>query len=396
MDNSLKKIISDGISNLSGIFSSSKSSNTALGIDIGSSTIKVVQLKKRNGKAVLDTYGAISLGPYGKQDLGSVTNLPTEDIVKALVDVMRESNITTKTAVIAIPSSSSLIFTISLPGNLSDSQLASIIPIEARKYIPVNISEVTLDWFIIPSESNYYEDNLITVDLNKKDFSLGDSKEKKDEPVVEAKIEVLVVAIHNDIMTRYQDVLTKTAIHTDSYEMEIFSNIRSVLGHDTMPVLLMDFGASKTKLSIIDGGVVRVFHIVNRGSQDLTKNVAQSLGITFEEAEKLKRIVGLDSDNNADVARIIQTSVDYIFSDTNSIVLAYEKKYNKIISKVVLIGGGSLLRGLVDQAVKSLHAEVSLGDPFLKTEAPAFLVPILKNSGPEFAVAIGCALRQLS
>ena len=398
MDNSIKKIITEGISSLSEIFSPNKSTKNALGIDIGSSAIKVVQLKKKNGKAVLETYGAISLGPYGKTEIGSVTNLSTADIAKALIDVVRESNVTNKSAVIAIPSSSSLIFTISLPGNLNDSQLASIIPIEARKYIPVPITEVTLDWFIIPQEASSIEDGIMTLDLSNQQAVQADpTKDPKSQPVApESKVEVLVVAIHNDIMSRYQEVILKTDIQTDSFEMEIFSNIRSVLSHDTAPVLLMDFGASKTKLSIVDGGVVRVFHVVNRGSQDITKNISQSLGVSFDEAEKLKRSVGLDVASNAEVAKIIQTSVDYIFSDTNSIVLAYEKKYNKTVSKIVLVGGGSLLKGLVDQAVKSLHAEISLGDPFSKTETPAFLVPILKDSGPEFAVAIGSALRQLS
>ena len=178
--------------------------------------------------------------------------------------------------------------------------------------------------------------------------------------------------------------------------MEIFSNIRSSFNYDLAPVMFMDFGASKTKLSIVEAGVVRVFHVVNRGSQDISKNISSSLGITFAEAEKLKRSVGLDAGANAEVADIVRLSVDYIFSDTNSVVLAYEKKYNKTISKVIMIGGGSLIRGLMPRAVESLHSEVVYGDPFSKTEAPAFLKQVLELSGPEFSVAVGLALRQLS
>ena len=105
----------------------------------------------------------------------------------------------------------------------------------------------------------------------------------------------------------------------------------------------MDFGASKTKLSIVESGVVRVFHVVNRGSQDITKNISSSLSISFDEAEKLKRSVGLDSAGNAQAADIARLSTDYIFSDTSSVVLAYEKKYNKTISKIIMVGGGSEL-----------------------------------------------------
>jgi len=381
MDKSLKKIISEGLASLSNIIKSSKSTGEAVGIDIGSSSIKVVQLKKKGSKAVLETYGVIALGPYGNSDVGVVTVLKTEDLARALMDVMKESNVTTKQVVIAIPSLSSLIFTITLPSTIDESQLSKIIPIEARKYIPVPIGEVTLDWSVIPSEPEF--------------------KDKKETdttsaPVKDNPTEVLVVAIHNDVLSEYQDLLKKTQLKCDSFEMEIFSNIRSSFSNETAPVILIDFGASKTKVSIIEAGVVRVFHVVNRGSQDISRNIAQSLGIPFPEAEQLKRSVGLDASINRKVENISRLSINYIFTDINSIVFAYEKKYNKTITKVFLAGGGSLLSGLLDAAKENFKAEVVYSDPFSKTEAPAFLEPVLKTSGPEFACAIGLALRQLS
>jgi len=378
MDNSFKKIISEGLKGLSGIFASNKKSDEALGIDIGSSSIKVVQLKKKGGKAILETYGVLALGPYGSTDIGAVTNLGPEEVAKALMDVIKESNVTTKFASISIPSLSSLIFTITLPSKISEKDLPKVIPTEARKYIPVPISEVTLDWFVIPEEAESFE------------------SEDKTKDIVQSKMEVLVVAIHNDTLSRYQEILKKTDLQSDSFEMEIFSNIRSSFGHDLAPVLLIDFGASKTKVSIVESGVVRVFHVVNRGSQDITRNISQSLSIPFGEAEKLKRSVGLDSRIDPKVCDISKLSIDYIFSDINSVVLAFEKKYNKNISKVVMVGGGSLLNGLLERAKESFRVEVVYSNPFLKTEAPAFLAPVLETSGPEFAVAVGLALRQLS
>ena len=383
MDNSLKKILSSGMASLSTIFSSEKSSQSALGIDIGSSAIKVVQLKKKKGKAVLETYGAIALGPYAQVEVGQVTNLQTDDVVKALLDVMKESNVTTRSGVVAIPSSSSLIFTLTLPANVTEDKLAMVVPTEARKYIPVPISEVSLDWFMIPQEALSFENG-------------ATSKEDPGHPAPVPSVEVLVVAIHNDILSRYQEILKKAELHSDSFEMEIFSNIRSAFNHDVAPILLMDFGASKTKLSIVESGIVRVFHVVNRGSQDITKNISQSLSIPFADAEKLKRSVGLDQTSNAQVAEIARLATEYIFSDTNSVVLAYEKKYNKNICKVIFIGGGCLLKGLLERAKENFHVDVVRADPFSKTEAPAFLQGVLEVSGPEFAVAIGLALRSLS
>ncbi len=379
MDTSLKKIISSGLSSLSNIFSSEKSSDSVLGIDIGSSAIKIVQLKKKGGKAILETYGAISLGPYAKTDIGQLTNLKTEDIVLALLDVMKESNTTTMFGIIAIPSSASLILNIVLPANVTEEQLPNIVPIEARKYIPVPISEVSLDWFMIPPQAETYED-----------ININPTK------VLASKVEVLVVAIQNEVLLRYEDIIKKTNIKSNTFELEIFSDIRASFNHDLSPVLLIDFGASKTKISIVESGVVRVYHVVNRGGADITHNVSVALNIDFSEAEKLKRQVGLDHTLNPQVADVIRLSTDYIFSDISSVVLVYEKKYNKTISKIIITGGGSLMKGILSYATAAFHTEVIYSDPFEKVEAPAFLEPVLKVSGPEFSVAVGLALRQLS
>ena len=381
MDNPLKNIISSISASFSNLFSSDKSTKSIIGVDIGSSAIKIVQLKKKGGKAILETYGAIALGPYANTDIGQVTNLQIGDIVRALLDLIKEANVTVRTGVVAIPSSSSLIFTLLLPDNIAEDKLASVIPLEARKYIPVPISEVTLDWSILPKETLSSENNNL--------------KESDSNKLPDLKTEVLVVAIHNDILTRYREILTKTEIHSDSFEMEVFSNIRSSFYHDLAPILLMDFGASKTKISIIEEGAVHVFHVVNRGGADITKNISSSLGISFVEAEKIKREVGLDMNINREVADIVKLSVEYILADANSIVFAYQKKYNKNISKVILAGGGSLIKGLIDKSTSNFHTEVVYSNPFSKIEAPAFLSPILEVSGPEFSVAVGLALRQL-
>jgi type IV pilus assembly protein PilM len=382
MDNSLKKIISSGLSSLSNIFSSDKGSVSVLGVDIGSSSVKLVQLKTKRGKAILETYGSVSLGPYGSVPVGQVTNLPPESIAQAIIDLLKECNATTRFGVVAIPSSSSLIFTISLPGKVTESDLATIVPTEARKYIPVPISEITLDWFMIPREATAFAGANL-------DASTA------TPATTEPKVEVLVVAIHNETLSRYQDILKQSELQSDSFEMEIFGNIRSSFEHDVAPVLLMDFGASKTKLCIVEAGIVRVFHVVNRGSQDITHNISASLNIPFEEAEALKRSVGLNESANPEVASIVKLSTDYIFADTNSVVLAYEKKYNVTISKIILSGGGSMLGGLVESTSAVFNRDVVLSNPFSKVEAPAFLDPILQNIAPEFAIAVGVALRNL-
>ncbi len=362
----------------------SKESESVLGIDIGTSSIKIVQLRRVKGRAILETYGELSLGPYANLGIGAATSLPTDKIVEALGDLLREKevNVTARVCGIAIPFSSSLMSVIELPA-VSEKQLAQMVPIEARKYIPVPITEVSLDWSVIPKDVHPESGvNQATLDAMGKPLP--------------PKVEVLIVALHNDTITRYKDVVAKSALTASFFEIEIFSTIRSVLDQEVTPVMILDMGAMSTKLYIIERGILRGSHTINRGSQAITTALSKSLGISANDAEILKREKGLlGVANGIGVRDIIITTLDYIFSEANRIVLTYQKKYNKNVSKVLLVGGGSALKGLSDVAKASFQTEVLAGDPFSKVVTPAFLEQILRETGPEFAVSVGVALRKL-
>ncbi len=375
MDNPFKKIFSD----LKTQFSNSQSGGSVVGVDIGTSSIKVVQLKKKGGKAILETYGALALGPYASLDVGTVTNLPVDKISTALKDLVRESNVTTRDAGFSIPSTSSLIFVIELPETVPENQFETVVPTEARKYIPVPVAEVMLDYWVIP----------------KKEESLMDPMKPVQEPGSQ-KTEVLVAAIHNDSISRYKDVVKSTDLSSGFFEIEVFSGIRSTFGHELSPVLIMDFGASHTKVAIVEYGIVKAFHIINRGSQDITSALSKSLSVPFAKAEEMKREFGLyGSSLDRNVAEITKLSVEYILNETGSAIASYEQKYNKTVSKVILSGGGAMLKGFFEAARSRFACEVIVGNPFGKVEAPAFLEHVLETTGPEFAIAIGLALRKL-
>jgi len=356
-----------------------KPGGSVLGIDIGATSIKVVQLRKDQGVAVLETYGELSLGPYADLEIGQTVQPSVDQAGGALADLLKEANTTTKDSGVSIPFSSSLISVIQMP-KLEEKQLAKMIPIEARKYIPVPIAEVTLDWFIIPEEERVesYE---------------SEEKEKKD---ADSKTNVLHVAIHNEVLSQYRDIMKKADVEATFFEIEIFSTIRSILGRNLKPTMVLDIGAAATKLFIVEYGIVKMSHIINRGSQNITRTVGQSLGLSLTKAEELKREVGLlGSENHKEAGEAALLVLGDIFAEINRVLLQYEKKNNKNVGQVYLTGGGSVLKGMLEFAAKNLETEVLLGDPFAKLESPAFLEDVLKEVGPEFAVAIGLALRKL-
>lgn len=354
--------------------------DSVVGIDIGSSAIKVVELKKKKGRAVLETYGSIALGTYAGLAVGQNTNLPTVKIVEALKEVLKQAAVSTTNVVFAIPVQSSLIFNLDLPGQIRESEMGVTVATEARKYIPVPITEVSLDWFVLPQK-----------ELSFKEANDPDSPQTPTE-----KNRVLVVATQNEAVSKYRAVATECNLHVDFFEIEVFSSLRSNFEHELSLTLLIDLGASRTRLSLVEFGIVHGYHTVNRGGADITSSIAQTMSITFAEAEKMKKEIGLFGDEaNKNLSDTIKTHIDYILSETNNVLLGYEKKYNRTISKVILTGGGAVLKGFREIAANNFQVDVVVGHPFEKVQAPAFLEKVLLATGPEFGVALGLALRKL-
>jgi type IV pilus assembly protein PilM len=373
--------ISDIFKNLT----SAKGDGSVLGIDIGSSSVKVVQLRASRGAAILETYGEIALGPYGKQPIGKPVKLPSEQVAAAIKDVMKEANVTARQGGISIPFASSLVTILDLP-KVDAAALKQVIPIEARKYIPVPISEVSLDWFVIPEEEA-------------KDSAFDQLKPKVQKAPGQ---EILLVAIQNETIANFQAITTESGIHVDFFEIEIFSAIRSALAHGIAPVLVVDIGAASAKMYIVERGIVRLTHLVTSGGgAQMTDVLARSMNWEFEKAERVKRERGLvaakaySTEENERINEALLSTLTRLFSEVNKVLLSYGQRYNKNVSRVVLTGGGASLPGLSAEAKRSLNAEVEIADPFSRTEAPAFLTEVLRDIGPGFTVSAGLALRKL-
>jgi len=368
-------------------FSGSGTASSALGVDIGSSAIKIVQLRRERGHAVLETYGEIALGPYAQTEVGRATHLTTGVVARALQDVMKEANVTATAAGVSIPFSASLTSIIELP-KLDHKQLARMIPLEARKYIPANINDVMLDWIIVPNDSD-------------KEWSREKAEAAATGGGKSKKTEVLIVAIHNEELNNFHTIMNEAQLDVGFYELEVFGAMRSSLANTSAPVMIVDMGAATTKVYIVERGIVRLSHLINLGSQDLTLAVSRSLGWTFDRAERMKRELGLmvregsDTEQDTNVQRALLSTLGRIFSDINRVLLSYEKKYGRNVSRMVLAGGGAGLPQLVEYATKTIPIEIVRSQPFQKVQAPAFLDDVLAEVGPEFAVAVGMALRRM-
>lgn len=348
-----------------------KKNTSVLGVDIGSSSLKVVQLRKEHGTAILETYGELALGPYAGVEVGQATNLPAAKITETLTDLLRESNTTSVSAGISIPFSRSLLTLVELPRRADVEEQKTIIELEARKYIPVPVSEVQLDWFILPD--------------------LIPEGEKLPE-----KVRVLLVAVHNDELSLLENVVKGSGLEASFYEIEIFSTIRSVVDEPVKPVLVLDIGASATKVYVVEGGVVALSHSVPEGGQDVTRTIASAHNMPLKKAELLKKEYGFNAVDSAGYSRnTIELVFSRICNEARRVLSQYETSHKKSVSSIVLTGGGGVTKELAAYAQSFFSIEVKIADPFAKAQAPAFMRQVLAAIGPEFAVAVGLALRKL-
>jgi type IV pilus assembly protein PilM len=356
-----------------------KGADAVVGLDIGGSFVKVVQLHKKGNKIILDTYGEIALGPLAGLEVGQAADLPVDKLAEAINELFVEAKVTSHDIVFALPLTSTLLTVIEMP-DLGEAKLKEMIPIEARKYIPTSVSEVALSHWVIPKLVRTYVD--------------PDIEESQKNSVT--KVDVLLAAVRNDILQKYNDLAQKIGAQHLTFEIEIFGTIRSTLGHDASASMILDIGAANTKVVIVEEGIVRSSHLINLGSQDVTAALSQAKGISMLEAEELKREFGLTGDpEDGTIAEITRLSVARIFSEANRVLTRYQHEKRISVAKVVLTGGGALMKGVLDLAQGSFETPVMYGNAFEKVEAPPAITPLLKDAGPEFAVAIGLALRKL-
>lgn len=344
-------------------------SSSVAGIDIGSDAVKVVQLKKSGPRITLETYGELKAERYFEKepspDGGGFLNYRDESIARLLTDLRRDANVTSPRTVFSIPSTVSFITSIQLPF-LRGEELSSAVPYEAKKYIPIPLAEVALDWQVL------------------------------EEDAASNRMTVLLAAVPREVVAKYQRVSERMKLELEAVEIENFSLVRSLLPNDRGVAAIVQWGAMVTTLTVADRGRIRASHNFGRGAREITSTIARSLGVTAERAEEVKRSTGLSEQPEArDTASIIAPIVDSILIDLERALAVYNRAAPRKVERIVLTGGGSSLAGLVDRVAKRFGLETTAGNPFTRLEVPPLLTPTLTDIAPDFSVAIGLALRQL-
>jgi type IV pilus assembly protein PilM len=357
-----------------------------IGIDIGSSSLKIVQIKKERGRAVLQTYGELGLGPYNKLSIGQIVTLAPDQLASIILDLLKEAGITTSVGGMSIPLKLSLVTVMDIP-KVEEREERNVVELEARKYIPVSISEVTLDYSVIPQVD---DSSLEFIESESDD----DKQTKKETP--ERKQKVLLVAIHNQVLNNYSKIVQDSNLNIQFFEVEAFATARGSLSGERSPSMIIDVGAASVKIYIIDNGVLLSSHNINRGGQDISFSISKGLGVPFDQAEHLKRSLGkVKIQEEAKIRELISIHEEFIISEVKTVLSTFQKNMNVTVLKIILTGGGSSLDGFMDKIQNNFSCKVEEADPFSKLESPVSLHETLKQTGTTFSTAIGLALRAL-
>ena len=338
-----------------------KDTSSVLGVDIGTSAIKVVELAEKNGIVSLVTYGEIQLGPYTNSPLGSTVTLGAKQEQEALVDVIRESAVKSNNAVFAMPLSASFFSTTLIDAD-EDTDLSAMVRVEARKLIPASLSEVTLDW-----------------------------AELEPFKVNQGGHRVLIAAIQNNAIERFNVLMQFAGFVGAPTEIECFSTNRTI--NKTEHTVVMDFGATSTKLYMTHNGILARMHRVNVGGAEVTKKIAETLKVEFAAAEKIKLNVHQHDEHYETVKQAYDSVYGRSFREFRQVIDHYQSNADTKFPYVSVCGGASLYTGLPIQLQDKLDMPVDAIDPFKNVAYPAFMEDAMHQIGPLFATSLGAALR---
>ena len=354
-------------------------SKKCLGIDIGTSSVRVVELSRLGERKKLENYGEIKAGAFYKESFRTFDKntllLSNQNIAKSIKAILEEAKITTGRAIFSIPDFSSFFTNFELP-TMTEEELPQAIEYEAKRHVPLPLGEVTLDWQIL------------------------DNNNPKN-PQKERTFKVLLVAVPNEIIEQYKQIAKMAGLELFALEAEVFGLLRSLVKEEQEPVALVDIGAQTSTCSIVDRGVLKNSHSFDLSGNELTDVVAKSLSVDYQTAEKLKGKYGLLPEGAIGLEKEKQTRdillplIDAILREIENIYQDFYRIEKREVKKIILAGASVLLPGLRDYCQDYFKKEVEVANPFSDIFYPPILENKLKKMGPIYAIAIGMALRGL-
>lgn len=338
--------------------------DTIVGLDIGSHSVKLIELSRDKKVTTLVAAGS---APTPPKALSGTTNKELETIAVIIKKLFKDTGAKADTIAVALPESQVFTRIIEVPA-LSPRELSSAIKWEAEQYIPLPLDDVTVDFTVL------------------RDASMTGTN----------KLDVLLVASPKVLVEKYVRMLSMADISVSAVETEILSTTRA-LGRSVpaiKSVMIVSLGAQTTDIAILRAGVLAFTRSISAGGEALSRTLSQKLGFEMIQAEAFKRTYGLQKDKlEGKIAAAVSPVIEMIKGEMVRAMAYYEQKYTgDKIELVLLCGGTARLPGLIVHLAEVLGVEVQLANPWTGITRDARF-KVLEEEGAVFTVAVGLALR---
>lgn len=324
--------------------------NYFLGVDFGTSSIKAIELEYKNGSVYLSNYGWIELPPKKKVGEFEIKkdDFDDEENINLLKKLFSEMDIKSNKAYISMGSFRGLSALVTI-NDMQESAFEEAVRSEASKYIPVSLDEVYLSSDIVSRKSTGTSDE----DAPKASF-LG----KKEKEV----LEVLLVAAPKEDVHKYERIIEGCGLSVASFELDIFSVTRALVGDNLGKFLIIDIGAKITNIVLVDKGIVRINRNINIGGDEITKNISTNLNVSWDRAEEFKKKNNYLKEEGKSIVLPI---LNLIAKEAKRVVelTSAGNNVNKPVDKVILAGGSSNISGAVEIFSEVLGGNVAVGNP---------------------------------
>jgi type IV pilus assembly protein PilM len=339
-----------------------------IGLDIGSSSIKLVELVESKNTYKLQNLGIAPLPPEAIVD-GALMDSVT--IIGAIRELIANTKAKTKDVITSVSGHSVIVKKITLP-LMSDSELEESIQWEAERYIPFDINEVNIDFQIFGSSS--------------------------ENPEV---MDVVLVAAKKDIINDYVSVIIESGLNpviidVDSFAIENMLSVNYEMEKDET-VAMANVGASITNINILKNNMTAFTRDIFKGGNQITEDIQRQLHVDYDEAERIKVGSKVDVTSRSIIQNLLKTASESLSVEIkNSLDFFQSTTTYEKISKLYLSGGGSKINDFNNILQQEMGIPVEIVNPFTKIEysEKKFDIEYLREIGPIMAVGVGLASRK--
>lgn len=341
------------------------------GLDLSDLSVKIVNLRNNGSSEYVSSFSSVPFPGGAIVDGEIIQKDQVVSIIKKAIEAVGPEKLKTKKVICSLPETKAFLRIISVP-EMNQNELGEAIKWEMEANIPLPLDQVYYDWQIIPETL-----------LNEK-----------------GKIDLIVVAIAKIVVDQAIEVLETAGLDPIGLEIESIAQARSLIleKDEKSTVLIVDIGDRRTSFSIAKGGVPSFTSSMPLCGQSFTDAISKGMNISFDEAEKIKINNGIGNNIKKDalfkiVEPILENFVQEIERSMDFYITGL--KYSDKVDKIIICGGGSNSKGLLEYLSNKINNHIEVGNPWININLSKGVAAINAKQSLQYSTAIGLAIKGL-